>query len=81
MDKTKEITDRIAIEALQRRVQVLLSDERRKFAAMAMQGMLTAETEDYKYTTKQDLAVAAIEQADALIAELDRREQEREKTS
>lgn len=50
--------------------------KREYFAAMAMQGLLASETSEYEYrdtdkgTREQNVAVGAVKQADALLAEL-----------
>lgn len=43
---------------------------RAQFAAMALQGMLASETEEFTYGHIEKLAKAAVERADALLAAL-----------
>lgn len=46
--------------------------KREMFAMAAMQGILTSETEDWRHKEKESLAAAAVEYADALLAELEK---------
>lgn len=49
--------------------------KRELFAAMAMQGLLAAESENWKFPDEETLAARAALQADALIAELNKEPQ------
>lgn len=55
-------------------VEMNTEAERRKFAAMAMQGLLA--NPDYKNRSSRDVAPLAVIYADALIAELNKKKGE-----